>query len=190
MPLVRIDIPAATSDADAGALSRAVHAALVEHFTVPPDDLFQVIARRAPGEIVCTPEYLGVRHTDHVAFIQVFLAPGRTVGRKEAFYAQVARDGVRYVLCVPGDHCNSHAAPMKALDRLARDFADLVFQGDRSRNPGIEENELHGRAAPAPFLQRRAVDCGLVEPAFGEQPRTPDLDQASFDSGAHAAARG
>ena len=92
MPLVRIDIPASTSAADAKALSRAVHEGLVEYFTVPPDDLFQLISRRSPDEIVCTPEYLGVRHTDRVAFIQVFLAPGRTVGRKEAFYAQVARE--------------------------------------------------------------------------------------------------
>ena len=95
MPLVRIDIPSNTSPTDAAALSQAVHNALVAHFTVPPDDLFQLISRRAPDEIVCTPEYLGVRHTDRVAFIQVFLAPGRTVGRKEAFYAQVARDAAR-----------------------------------------------------------------------------------------------
>jgi 4-oxalocrotonate tautomerase len=92
MPLVRIDVPASTPAADIAALSRAVHNGLVEYFAVPADDLFQLIARRAPDEIVCTPEYLGVRHTDHVAFVQVFLAPGRTVGRKEAFYAQVARD--------------------------------------------------------------------------------------------------
>ncbi len=95
MPLVRIDVPSATSPTEAAALSQAVHKALVEHFTVPPDDLFQLISRRAPHEIVCTPEYLGVRHTDRVAFIQVFLAPGRTVGRKEAFYAQVAREAAR-----------------------------------------------------------------------------------------------
>lgn len=92
MPLVRIDIPASTSSADVQSLSQAVHAGLVEYFAVPPDDLFQLISRRAADEIVCTPEYLGVRHTGHVAFVQVFLAPGRTVGRKEAFYAQVARD--------------------------------------------------------------------------------------------------
>ncbi len=95
MPFVRIDIPAATSTADIQALSKAVHAGLVEYFTVPPDDLFQVISRRAPDEIVCTPEYLGVKHTGRVAFVQVFMAPGRTVGRKEAFYAQVARDVAR-----------------------------------------------------------------------------------------------
>ena len=95
MPLVRIDIPAATPTADIQALSRAIHGGLVEHFTVPVDDLFQVISRRAPDEIVCTPQYLGVEPTDRVAIVQVFLAPGRTVGRKEAFYAQVAREAAR-----------------------------------------------------------------------------------------------
>lgn len=95
MPLVRIDIPAATSATEAAALSNAVHQALVANFAVPPDDLFQVVARRAPGEIVCTPQYLGVSHSDHVVFIQVFLAPGRAVGLKEAFFARVARDVAR-----------------------------------------------------------------------------------------------
>lgn len=90
MPLVRIDLPDTTSLAEAAAVSQAVHGALVEVFNVPADDLFQVVARRAAGEIVCAPQYLGVQHTDRVVFVQVACAPGRTVGQKEALYARIA----------------------------------------------------------------------------------------------------
>lgn len=90
MPLVRIDLPQATSAAEAAAVSSAVHQALVAVFNVPADDLFQVIARRAAGEIVCAPSYLGVSHTDKVVFVQIACAPGRTVGQKEALYERIA----------------------------------------------------------------------------------------------------
>ena len=90
MPLVRIDLPAATSAAEAAAVSQAVHQGLVEIFKVPQDDLFQVIGRRAPADLICTPSYLGVAHTDKVVFVQIAAAPGRTVGMKESLYARIA----------------------------------------------------------------------------------------------------
>ncbi|TFZ07049.1 tautomerase family protein [Ramlibacter henchirensis] len=92
MPLVRIDLPASASATEAAAASRAVHQALVEVFSVPQDDMFQVVARRPPGEIVCTPTFLGVDHSDKVAFVQIVCSPGRTVGLKEALYARIAED--------------------------------------------------------------------------------------------------
>jgi phenylpyruvate tautomerase PptA (4-oxalocrotonate tautomerase family) len=93
MPLVRIDLPASTSQIDAAAVSQAVHQSLVDVFNVPVDDRFQVVARRAPGELVCSPRYLGIEHSDHVVFVQIACAPGRTVGQKEALYARIA-DGI------------------------------------------------------------------------------------------------
>lgn len=92
MPLVRIDLPAATSSIEAAAVSRAVHQALVDLFSVPQDDLFHVVARRAPGELVCSPSYVGIEHSDKVAFVQIVCSPGRTVGLKEALYARIAAD--------------------------------------------------------------------------------------------------
>lgn len=92
MPLVRIDIPNATSEPEARALSQAIHRALVETFDAPADDRFQTIARRAPGEIVCTPAYLGVRHTDHVALVQITCSPGRSLAQKRALFARIAHD--------------------------------------------------------------------------------------------------
>lgn len=90
MPFVRIDLPASTPAADLPAVSDAVHQALVKHFNVPADDLLQVLQRRAPDELVCTPEYVGVRHSKHVVFVQIDCAPGRSVAQKQALYADIA----------------------------------------------------------------------------------------------------
>lgn len=95
MPLIRIDLPDSSSTAEAAAVSRAVHDALVDVFNVPKDDLFQVVTRHPPGAMVCTSSYLGVDHSSRVVFVQVACAPGRTVGQKEALYARIASDVAR-----------------------------------------------------------------------------------------------
>lgn len=90
MPLVRIDLPPAVSAEHARPISRAVHAALAETFNVPPDDLFQVVTRHPESALVCTPEYLGVRHSPQALFVQIACAPGRTLQQKRALYAAIA----------------------------------------------------------------------------------------------------
>lgn len=90
MPLVRIDMPAATTAAQQLALSDAVHQSLVDHFNVPLADKFQTLSGRQPGQLVCTPEYMGVTHSDRVVFVQISCAPGRSVEQKRALYAAVA----------------------------------------------------------------------------------------------------
>jgi len=90
MPLVRIDLPAATSTADVAAVSHAVHRALVELFNVPEDDRFQLIGRRQPDELVCAPRYLGIEHSDQVVVVQMAVSPGRPVALKEQLYARIA----------------------------------------------------------------------------------------------------
>ena len=95
MPFVRIDLPAATPADDIAAVSQSVHQAMVDVIQIPPDDRFQVIGRRAPGELVCTPRYLGIEHSDRVVFVQITLSPGRAVGLKEALFERIARDVAR-----------------------------------------------------------------------------------------------
>jgi phenylpyruvate tautomerase PptA (4-oxalocrotonate tautomerase family) len=95
MPLVRIDLPASTPAGEIGAVSQAVHQAMVDVINVPADDRFQVIGRREPGELVCTPRFQGIEHSDRVVFVQITLSPGRAVGLKEALYERIARDIAR-----------------------------------------------------------------------------------------------
>ena len=90
MPLVRIDLPVTTPTVQRQALSEAVHQSLVDHFSVPPADKFQVLSPRQSGELICTPAFLDVTHTNQVVFVQITCAPGRSVEQKRALYAAVA----------------------------------------------------------------------------------------------------
>ncbi|GIZ53654.1 tautomerase family protein [Noviherbaspirillum aridicola] len=91
MPFVRISIPAGSAAAGA-ALADAVHQALVDTFSVPPDDRFQVVEELGPGALVCTPSYLGVRH-ERPAFVQIVCSVGRDLAQKRALFARIAALG-------------------------------------------------------------------------------------------------
>lgn len=103
MPLVRIDLPDTFSPEQARRAGDAAHQALVDTMGVPADDRFQILARQPAGAIVCTPEYLGVRHTARALFVQVTLAPGRTLQQKRAFYARTAADVAAALEMSPSD---------------------------------------------------------------------------------------
>lgn len=90
MPLVRIDCPSTASQKECEAISNAVHTAMMKHFNVPQNDRFQIVQRRASGEMVHPAEFLGVVHTTDVVFVQIFCAPGRTLEAKKALYAEIA----------------------------------------------------------------------------------------------------
>lgn len=92
MPLVRINVPQDTQASDVAAVSAAVHQALVATFNVPEPDRFQTIHRHSPPDLVCTPEFLGVQHSQHVVFVQISCSPGRSLEMKKALYAKIATD--------------------------------------------------------------------------------------------------
>jgi phenylpyruvate tautomerase PptA (4-oxalocrotonate tautomerase family) len=92
MPLVRIDVPAGTSAADRRAAADVVHDALVATFNVPLADRFQLIAEHQEGELICTPEYLGVPHSAQVVFVQITCTEGRPVATKKALYERIATE--------------------------------------------------------------------------------------------------
>ncbi|MCW5651802.1 MAG: tautomerase family protein [Ramlibacter sp.] len=102
MPLVRIDL-SSTLLPRAAAVSDAVHQAMVDTFNVPPDDRFQTVTPRPPGELVCTPAFLGVRHGEQVVFVQITCAPGRSLDMKKALYARIAADVARQAAIDPAD---------------------------------------------------------------------------------------
>lgn len=89
MPLVRISLMEGKPENYRRAISEGVHRAMVETINVPALDKFQVITSHAAGDIVFDPEYLGIKRTDGVVFIQITLNSGRTVEQKKALYARV-----------------------------------------------------------------------------------------------------
>lgn len=90
MPLVRISLMRGRSEQYRRDISEAVHLAMVETIGVPPQDRFQVITEHGPDELVYSPEYLGIPHSENVVFIQITLNAGRTVEAKRALYARIA----------------------------------------------------------------------------------------------------
>lgn len=90
MPLVRISHLSGKPDEAIAALSDRVHHAMVEHFDVPPDDRFQIITTHDAAQLVVPAEFLGLRHSADVVFIQITCAEGRGVDKKKALYAALA----------------------------------------------------------------------------------------------------
>jgi 4-oxalocrotonate tautomerase len=58
---------------------------------VPADDFFQVLSESVPGTVIMHPEqYLGIKYTDDLTFIQITCNDTRTVDQKKALYAAIA----------------------------------------------------------------------------------------------------
>jgi 4-oxalocrotonate tautomerase len=90
MPLVRISLLQGTTPEYRKAVGDGVHRAMVESLAVPPDDKFQVITEHAPGGLVYDPQYLGVRRSDRVVFVQITLSSGRKPMQKRKLYKRMA----------------------------------------------------------------------------------------------------
>jgi len=90
VPLVRIDLRAGKSAEYRKALGDGVHRAMIEAFAIPPDDHFQVITEHPAGDLVHDPQYLGVRRTDDVVFVQITLSAGRKPQQKRRLFKRIA----------------------------------------------------------------------------------------------------
>lgn len=89
MPLVRISLREGKPATYRKAVGDAVHQAMVEAINVPPLDRFQVITEHKPDGLIYDAEYLGIRRTDEVVFIQITLNAGRALELKKALYARI-----------------------------------------------------------------------------------------------------
>jgi phenylpyruvate tautomerase PptA (4-oxalocrotonate tautomerase family) len=90
MPFVRVSLSQAFSDTQVAGISTAIHDALVGAFNVPAADRFQVLTRHPPGELVYSPEYLGIPHGDQIVLIHITANEGRTVEMKKTLFAAIA----------------------------------------------------------------------------------------------------
>lgn len=90
MPLVRIDLRSGKSPEYRKALGDSVHRAMIEALAIPPDDHFQVITEHPPEGMIHDPEYLGVRYSENVVFVQITLSAGRKPQQKRKLYKRMA----------------------------------------------------------------------------------------------------
>lgn len=89
MPLVRIALREGTSAEYRRAIADGVHQAMVEAIAIPADDRFQVISEYSAENLIYDAQYLGVKRSDRVVFIQITLSAGRRPGQKRALYKRI-----------------------------------------------------------------------------------------------------
>lgn len=91
MPLIRIDVIAGRRTPEqVTTLLDTVHAEMVAAFETPARDRYQIVHEHPRHQIVVQDTGLGIERTDDVVIVQVTSRP-RDRGRKEAFYAGVAK---------------------------------------------------------------------------------------------------
>lgn len=90
MPLVRISLIQGQTKSYLQKLGDAVHRAMVETISVPPQDRFQIITEHAKSHFIYDPSYLNIKRTDDLIMIQITLNQGRTVDLKKALYKRIA----------------------------------------------------------------------------------------------------
>ena len=90
MPLVRISLREGTTPEYRKAIADGVHQAMVEAMAVPAKDRFQVISEYKAGDLIYDEDYLDVKRSDKIVFVQITLSTGRKPGQKRALFKRMA----------------------------------------------------------------------------------------------------
>ena len=90
MPLVRIALMKGPHQGYGRKIGEIVYRAMVDTIKVPQKDHFQIITEHDTDSLIYDPDYLGIRRSDGVVFIQITLNEGRTTSMKKALYAAIA----------------------------------------------------------------------------------------------------
>ena len=90
MPLVQISLREGTNPKYRKAIAEGVHQAMIDAIAVPPKDRFQVITEYKAGDLIYDADYLDVKRSDKVVFVQITLSTGRKPGQKRALFKRMA----------------------------------------------------------------------------------------------------
>ena len=90
MPLVQISLREGTNPKYRKAIAEGVHRAMIDAIAVPPKDRFQVITEYKAGDLIYDADYLDVKRSDEVVFVQITLSIGRKPGQKRALFKRMA----------------------------------------------------------------------------------------------------
>jgi 4-oxalocrotonate tautomerase len=90
MPLVRISLLEGTTPEYRKAVADGVHQAMIDAIAVPAKDRFQVITEYKKENLIYDPDYLDVKRSDKIVFVQITLSIGRKPGQKRALFKRMA----------------------------------------------------------------------------------------------------
>jgi phenylpyruvate tautomerase PptA (4-oxalocrotonate tautomerase family) len=85
MPHLRFDLIAGRSDAELQSLLDATHAVVVEAFSVPARDRYQIVHEHKPSRMIVQDTGLGIPRSDKVVTLSITTRP-RTTEQKRTFY--------------------------------------------------------------------------------------------------------
>jgi 4-oxalocrotonate tautomerase len=90
MPLVGISLREGTTPEYRKAIADGVHQAMIDAIAIPPKDRFQVISEYKSGDLIYDADYLDIKRSDKIVFVQVTLSTGRKPGQKRALFKRMA----------------------------------------------------------------------------------------------------
>jgi len=91
MPLTQISLKKGTSPEYRRALMEQVYLAMREAIGIPENDRFAIITELDIDNFNNSGDYAGIERSDNVVFIQITINAGRTVEKKKALYAAIAK---------------------------------------------------------------------------------------------------
>ncbi|MGH1479779.1 MAG: tautomerase family protein [Geminicoccales bacterium] len=91
MPLTQISLKKGTSPEYRRALMEQVYLAMREAIGIPENDRFAIITELDIDNFNNSGDYAGIERSDNVVFLQITINAGRTVEKKKALYAAIAK---------------------------------------------------------------------------------------------------
>lgn len=91
MPFVNIYLPENYCRELKEKISYSVHESLIEIFSIPVNDYFQVIHPVSPENLIFPESYLDISHAPDLIYIQIICGSGRTVEMKKSLYAVIVQ---------------------------------------------------------------------------------------------------
>jgi 4-oxalocrotonate tautomerase len=89
MPFVRLTLKQSRTPDQRRAIADGVHLALQSAVGVPAGDRFQAIETLG-DDLIVDPDFLGIHRDDGAVLIEIHLASGRSVAKKQALYRDIA----------------------------------------------------------------------------------------------------
>jgi phenylpyruvate tautomerase PptA (4-oxalocrotonate tautomerase family) len=90
MPLVRIDVQEGRTSDELRKLADTVQDVMLDVFSAPPRDRYQIITEHAKGHIIAEDTGLGLERSNGIVIIQIF-QQGRSTEQKVDMYAELAK---------------------------------------------------------------------------------------------------
>ena len=103
MPMVRIDTTDEWTHEGVIAVGEVVYDVLMDVFSVPENDKFQIINRHPKENLNVAPNFHDNEYSEKILIIQIFLNHGRTLSLKKQVYQTLASQLVETVGCRADD---------------------------------------------------------------------------------------